>query len=822
MIGFVIVSHSARLAEGVCELAGQAARGIVPIAAAGGTDDPANPLGTDAFKVLRAIELVYAEDGVLILVDLGSALLSAETAIELLPEERRPRVQICSAPLVEGTVVAVSQAAAGASLVEILREAAGAITSKTAQCGVGVPDAAPSEEIVITVPNRFGLHMRPAAQLVRMTRGSGAQITLENLSLQTPPIDAGSINAVLGLGVRQGQQVRLRARGATAHDALAGLTAFFASGCGESEALPEAATSVTPASALPGVLNGIPASSGIAIGPLIRIDASAVEGPLLPVRDAEAERQRFLDAVHRAQEETRALYDWSRAHAGLGEAGVFDAQVLFLDDPALIEAVSQAILNGPTNAEAAWDVETRRLSERLGALDDPYLRARAADVTDVAARVLRRLTGVDGVVPIFREPSILTAHDLTPSEVQQLDPSLCLGLCLESGSALAHSVILARAMGIPAVVGLGPGIAVLAEGTSVALDGERGTVWIAPGSDRLQELEDRRAQWLTLRHVADAGRHRPAATRDGRRIRVFANISSVPEAAEAVARGADGVGVLRTEFLFLERTEPPGEIEQLAAYRAIAASLAGRPLIIRTLDIGGDKGLPYVEIGEERNPFLGWRGIRVTLSRRDLFRTQLRAILRAGAGQPVELLLPMVTSIEELRGAKQILADVEGELELEKLDFQRKMKVGVMIEVPAAAVAADRLAREANFFSIGTNDLIQYLMAADRTNPRVASLTDPFQPAVLRTIRQTIDAARQAGIGVALCGELAADPLAAPLLLGLGLEEFSVSAPLIPALKQAIARWSIPQAEAVAREALSLDSCQAVRRMLMHLIPSST
>ena len=503
----------------------------------------------------------------------------------------------------------------------------------------------------------------------------------------------------------------------------------------------------------------------------------------------------------------------------LGDSAIFSAQSLFLDDPALIAAASHAILDQRVNAEFAWQTETRRLADRLVALDDPYLRARAADVADVAARLLRRLAGRGGAVPILQSPSILAAHDLTPSEVQRLNPATCLGLCLETGSALAHSVILARAMGIPAVVGLGPAISAIAEGTEVALDGERGAVSISPAPARIEEWKARREQWLAARRAAEAERHRPAATRDGRRVRVLANISSVAEAAEAVDCGADGVGVLRTEFLFLGRQAAPAEAEQLAAYRAIAQSLAGRPLTVRTLDIGGDKSLPYVEIGAEANPFLGWRGIRVTLSRRDLLRTQLRAILRAGADHPVELLLPMITSVDEVRAVKSLLREAAAELENEKVDFCRAIKIGVMIEAPAAAAVADQLARETDFLSIGTNDLIQYVMAADRTNARVAALADPFQPAVLRTIRQTIDAGRAAGIAVALCGELAADPLATPLLLGLGLEEFSVSPPLIPGLKRAIARWSVAEAEEIARQALRLDSRAAVRRLLTGAVP---
>lgn len=824
MIGLVIVSHSARLAEGVCELARQVAQGKVGIAAAGGTADPDNPIGTDAFQVLQAIESVYSEDGVLVLMDLGSAVLSAETAVELLGEPRQSHVQLCAAPLVEGAVAAASLAAAGANLAEVALEARRALAGKAAQLGGEEPPvegaaaaAEAIEETLVQLPNRLGLHARPAAQLVRLARRFRASVTLEDVTQPAGPAAAGSINGVLALGARQGHQLRLRAQGPEAHEALAALANFIQSGCGEKE---EPAADMQRRLPPPTVvsagrqLSAIPASAGVAIGPLVKFRSAAVDLAPRSVGDPEAERQRLMAAVDGAQEETRELYEWAKAHIGEDAAGIFDAQSLFLEDPELVAEVSRVVMEDRAAAESAWQAETGRLSDRLRALDDPYLRARAADVADVAARVLRRLTGQTSGMKALDEPAILTAHDLTPSEVRHLDSAMALGLCLETGSASAHSVILARAMGIPVVAGLGPGISTLAEGTVVAMDGEQGTVWIEPDSQQMQMLEGRRQNWLAARHAAELGRHRPAATRDGRRIRVFANISSVAEAAEAVVCGAEGVGVLRTEFLFLGRTAAPTEEEQVDAYRAITESLDGRPLIVRTLDIGGDKSLPYVEIGEEANPFLGWRGIRVMLSRRDLFRTQLRAILRAGATRAVDLLLPMIASVEELRQTKAMVSEAEAELEREGMPFPKSIRIGVMIEVPAAVAVADQLAREAGFFSIGSNDLIQYVMAADRTNSRVAPIADPFHPAVLRIIRQTVEAGRGAGIGVALCGELAADLLATPLLLGLGLDEFSISAPLIPELKRAIAGWNMRAAEDVAREALAMDSGAAVRRFL--------
>ncbi len=807
MIGLVIVSHSAMLAEGVCELARQAAQGNVRIAAAGGGADAENSIGTDAFRVLAAIQSVDGEGGVLVLMDLGSAVLSAETALELLDAEQRSRVRLCPAPLVEGAVAAASLAAAGATLEEIEAEARNALSGKAAQLGggggplpAGEPGADADAEAVVRLTNRLGLHARPSAQLIRLARRFRTQITLENVTQGTGPVPGESINGVLGLRVRQGEQARIRARGAEARDAVAALARFLESGCGESE---DAVNDPAPCAAAPsrGILSGIGAASGMAIGPLVRLGSIAAEIPSGTTADPETERQRLMAAIAGAQEETRALYEWSKARIGAREAGIFDAQLLFLEDPSLLGDVSLLLAAGGVSAERAWQSETAKLASL------------AADVGDAAARVLRRLTG-QGAAALPGTPAILSAHDVTPSQVKDFDPAMVLGLCLEAGSASAHSAILARALGIPVVAGLGHGISALPDGTMVAIDGDQGIVSISPDVEQAAEWEERRKQWLATRRTAEEERRRPAAMRDGRRIRVAANISGLAEGAEAVSYGAEGVGVLRTEFLFSGRAAAPSEEEQAAAYGAIAGSLDGRRLTVRALDIGGDKSLPYVEIGAEANPFLGWRGIRVLLGHRDLFRTQLRAILRAGAAHDVEILLPMIASVDELREAKTMVRAAEIELEREGVAFRRNMRIGVMIEVPAAVAVAGHLAREAGFFSIGSNDLIQYAMAADRTNSRVAAIADPFQPAVLGMIRQTIEAGCKEGIEVALCGELAADPLAAPLLLGLGLSEFSVSAPLIPALKRAISRWTVAEAEDIARQALAMDSGASVRRLL--------
>jgi phosphocarrier protein FPr len=728
MIGFVVVSHSARLAEGICELAAQMAQGKVRLAPAGGASDAENPIGTDAFKVVQAIEGVYSEHGVLVLMDLGSALLSAEMAIELLSDDKRAHVRLLPGPIVERAVEAVSLAAAGASMAEILAGPSGSAAEGA------------EESLEITVTDPAGLHARPAAGVVRVSRRFDARVTVNGR-------DAASINDLLGLGARRGDRVRISARG------------------------PEAAKAVHAVAEALAAPPGLPGSEGIAIGPVMKVREVTAPVKARTVDDPRAENERLLEAIRRAEAETRSLRD----SAGPQEAGIFDAQLLFLEDPAVVARASRIILEERHSAAFAWQTAAGELP--------------TADTKDLVGRVLRILSPEATTLIQPRQPSILVAHDLTPSQVKELDPRLTLGLCLESGATSAHSVILARAMGIPAVVGLGPLISTLADGMTVGIDGAKGAIWIEPAENELAELERRRGEWLESRRTAAVLRHKPACTRDGRRIRVFANISGVAEAAEAIANGAEGVGVLRTEFLFLKRNSPPDEDEQFEAYRAIAETLGDRPLVIRTLDIGGDKPLPYVEIGEEANPFLGWRGLRLTLERRDLLETQLRAIVRASPGRHIEILLPMVSSVDEVRQVRKLLGTSD-------------LGVGVMIEVSAAVAIADQLAREAAFFSIGTNDLSQYVMAADRTNARVAALADPLQPPVLRMVRQAVEAGRAAGIPVTLCGEVAANTQATPLLLGLGLEEFSVSAPLIPGLKQAISQSSMAEAEEIARRAL--------------------
>ncbi|MGV0104185.1 phosphoenolpyruvate--protein phosphotransferase [Nostoc sp. DSM 114160] len=826
-IAIVIVSHSKQLALGVRELAAQMVQGQVPIAVAAGIEDPENPLGTDPIQVYEAIASVFSDDGVLVLMDLGSALLSAEMAIEFLPEAQQQKVYLCEAPLVEGAIAAVVAAAAGRDIHQVMAEARGALLAKATQLGVSSPlsvvsptttnTESPTREIRLIVSNRLGLHARPAAQFVATAARFQSQILVRNLTRNTELVRGDSINQVTTLGVRQGHELLITATGSDADEALDALQALFANNFGEDNVVLSSPLpfhhEATPATH--GELSGIAASPGVAIAPVVHYQPTHIKITEYHVDDPDPEWQRLQGAINTARQEIQAVFSQASLQIGDAEAAIFDAQLLFLEDPVLLEAAHQRILDNHINAEAAWQAVVDEVATSYRALEDSYLQERVDDVVDVGQRVLRLLAGNAPANLHLESPAILVATDLTPSDTAGLDPTKVLGICTTSGSATSHSAIIARTLGIPAVLGVDAQVLHLADGTMMALDGESGRAWVEPESDILDLLAAKQSAWQTAQQEARATAHQPAITRDGQQVSVFANIGSINDVQVAVASGAEGVGLLRTEFLYLDRTSAPTEEEQLAVYQAIAQVLDNRPLIIRTLDVGGDKPLPYLRVGlPEANPFLGWRGIRFCLDRPELFKTQLRAILRAGVGHQIKIMLPMIATVTEVRAAKVILGEVQAELNQAGIAFDAAMKVGIMVEVPSAVAIADRLAAEVDFFSIGTNDLSQYVMASDRTNPSVANLVDALHPAILRMVQQTVQAAHAAGISVGLCGELAADTLATPILLGLGLDELSVNPQSIPGVKQAIARLSIVESEAIVASALQQDSAEHVRELI--------
>jgi phosphoenolpyruvate-protein phosphotransferase len=562
-------------------------------------------------------------------------------------------------------------------------------------------------------------------------------------------------------------------------------------------------------------LQGIPASEGIAIGPAFLVLPEPLGLPLPSPESPEQEIARFEAAAQAAGAGLIALRDRVRVTADEATAAIFEAHRMMLDDPMLRDGVRQRIQAGAA-AEAALTATIDELAQMLAGMAGERFAARAADVRDVGRRLLQALLGLPeagfGSMP---QPAIIVAHDLTPSDTASLDPSKALGFCTAAGGQTSHSAILARTLGIPAVVGLGQAaLGSIASGQQLALDGSRGLVLVdpQPGSRRSLEAESRRQQRRRADQLQAASR--PAGTADGVRVRVGANIGKLESARAAVQFGAEEIGLLRAEFLYLGSPRPPDEETQLAAYRAICETLEGRPLIVRTLDLGGDKPPSFLEFPHELNPFLGWRAIRVSLDHPQLFKTQLRAILRVGALHPVSIMFPMVNDLGELRRAKDMLGEAAEELRREGLAFSEPHQVGIMVETPSAALLADQLAGECDFVSLGTNDLIQYTLAVDRTNERVAKLFQPLHPAVLRSIRSVIEAVHQKGKWVGMCGEMAGMRQAIPILLGLGLDEFSMVPAAIPGAKWLMGRVSMTQAREIAGRAVSLASAAEVEALV--------
>ena len=825
MVGIVVVSHSARLAEGVVELAREMAGDEVPIAAAGGLDEPGEPLGTDAVRVMTALQEVgeSADGGTLVLMDLGSAVLSAETALDFLDDEARARVRLVAAPLVEGAVAAAAAARAGATLDEAAEEARRGLAGKEAHLGDGPGEGgAEAEEdeagewlsATAVVGGEHGLHARPAAAVVRAAAGLDADVRLENVTAGRGPAGARSLTALSALGALRGHTVRIRARGPDAAAALEAVAALVAEDAGA--APPPAAAPPAPppapepaSSPAPGtILRGVAASPGLASGP-----ARLAGGGPLPIPDAPAgttdeERAALAGARDAVAGDLRDLRASAAERAGAEAADILDAQLLLLADEDLLGAAEAAVAGGAPAARA-WDDAVREAAAAYAALDDEYLRARATDLLDVGRRVVERLSGgaaEEGEAA--DEPGVLVADEVGAADAAALDPERVAGMATAAGGPTSHAAIIARALGIAAVAGLGPAILAVDAGTPLLLDADAGTVTVAPDAEALAAHEARRAEAERLAEAARARAGEPATTRDGRGIEVAANAGAPGDVERAVANGADGIGLFRTEFLFLGRAAAPTEEEQREAYAGAAALLGGRRLVLRTLDAGADKPLPYLGQPPEENPFLGVRGLRLSLARPELLVTQLRAALAAAAHAPVSIMFPMVSEPGELRRALALLDEARASLGDEGRGAG-EVEVGAMVEVPAAALGAAGLAAQVDFLSIGTNDLVQYTMAAERGNAGVAGLSDPVHPAVLRLIAAVTDAAGRHACRVAVCGEAGSDPAALPLLVGLGVDALSVAPGRVPLVKEAVRGL-----EMEAARALQLEDAAAVRALV--------
>jgi phosphoenolpyruvate-protein phosphotransferase (PTS system enzyme I) len=563
------------------------------------------------------------------------------------------------------------------------------------------------------------------------------------------------------------------------------------------------------------IIQGIPASPGFAAGPAFRFVTQEMVLPRFKTTDHQAEWDRLEDSLNAARTQVAAILDNARLQVSSDEAAIFEAHLLFLEDPELLSMVQCQLKEEQVNAEAAWSVSIETYAQMLEGMENEYFAARAADVRDVGRRVLRLLMHMpEDDLATLQNQAIIVAHDLTPSDTVRLDKKLVLALCTAEGGPSSHTAILAKSLGIPAVVGAGKALLYIGQGAHLLIDAGQGQVIVEADSEMITQFNSRRMNFEALSSAELDRASEPAFTLDGHTIEIVANIGDVDDAHSALKYGADGVGLFRTEFLYLNRQTAPDEKEQYKAYHDVMAVMGNRPVVVRTMDIGGDKELPYLDLGQEANPFLGFRAIRISLAEPDMFKVQLRALLRAACGHDMRIMFPMIATLDELRLAKALLNEAYQELIEQGIPVPDTLQVGMMVEIPSAVVMADIFAREVDFFSIGTNDLTQYTFAAERTNEKVANLSDACHPAILRQIHEVIEAAHRHGIWVGVCGELAGDPHAIPILLGLGLDEFSMAAPVVPRAKAIIRRWSKAAACELAQKALQQETAEDVRALV--------
>jgi len=568
--------------------------------------------------------------------------------------------------------------------------------------------------------------------------------------------------------------------------------------------------------------HGIPVSAGVCRGKILVLDKPRHAVPPRQLSDAEVagELERLENAFRQTRQQVLEVQRKVTENVGAEQGSIFDAHLLVLEDPVLIDGAVRLIREQKVNVEQAFQTVAESYTAALAKVDDEYLRERASDMRDVTARVLNNLLGRAEELDLrhLKETCIVIAHDLTPSKTALLDREHVLGFATDIGSRTSHTAIMARSLHIPAVVGLKNASEALKSGQFALLDGFNGVIIVNPTDQTLFEYGQLIRRHATLEEKLREVVGQPAVTLDNHRVSLLANVEQAGDAEAVRAAGAEGIGLFRTEYLFINRDAPPGEEEQFQAYRQAASALRPQPVIIRTLDLGGDKLLSSLAVPTELNPFLGWRAIRFCLQQVDIFRAQLRAILRASAEGNVKLMYPMISGLEELNQANALLSRCRDELRAENVPFNDRMEVGAMIETPSAALVANSLARRVQFFSLGTNDLIQYTLAVDRMNEKIAHLYEPTHPAILRLIKHTVDAAHAHQVRVSVCGEMAGDPVTVPLLVGLGVDELSAATSLIAQVKYLVRRMKISEARELAAFALDCESPSEIAARCQELV----
>lgn len=845
MIGIVVVSHSRALANAAVALADEMTdpgnRPAIKVAA--GLDE--KTFGTDAAAVAEAITEADSGDGVLVLLDLGSAVLSAEMALEFLEPEVADRAWISSAPLVEGLVGAAVAAGAGADLPGAAAEAEQGLMAKAQHLGSGQQSAKPlpkhgldqrnhSENAgevrrVLVVNAPHGLHARPAARFVREVGAHpGTQVRVRNLTSGGPAVDGRSLTGIATLDARQGHQVEVSASGDLAGDLLNSLAGLAEIGFGDL-APPTRAQDRAPATAVgDGPATGPDQGAGgadsadssvpqgptfgleAAVGRVVRADAT-VTAQDYQGGEVEEELAALDRAVTQAQAELSDLVGHTTRRLGASDAAVFDSHLAMLEDPALQGPVRDGIRAGQWAPQAVQQ-QTDRLRAQFEGLTDAYQRERGADVDSVGQRLLRALVGVASTQ--HDDTGVLVVPELDPATAVLLDPTKILGVVTIGGAATGHGVLLARARGLPVLTGAGLA-ADVQEGTLVAFDARAARLVIDPDRTVREEFEALLSERASARTRILQSAGEPAVTKDGHHVLVKANLASVTDAALAAASGADGSGLVRTEALFGERDTAPSVAEQVQTFERIAEHLSGSMITIRTWDVGGDKPLPFHPQAAEANPFLGQRGLRAFRDDPRLLVDQLEAVCRVARETPVRVMFPMVATVEEVEWALARLEEAAGRLPDGRPD---SLEVGIMIEVPAAALRPEALSTLLDFVSIGSNDLVQYTLAAERGNPALERLADAADPAVLQLIRDTVLGVAE-GVDVGLCGDAASDPGLALLLVGLGVSELSATAASVPAVKDALRSVTLTDLQDLGARALSAESAEEVRALLRQVSP---
>ncbi|WP_018248234.1 phosphoenolpyruvate--protein phosphotransferase [Orenia marismortui] len=559
---------------------------------------------------------------------------------------------------------------------------------------------------------------------------------------------------------------------------------------------------------------GVAASPGIAIGKILILEEENLEYDKKKFDDVDSEKNRLHDALDVSKEQLTAIKEKVEREMGSDKAEIFQAHLMVVADPELISAIENKIESEQVNAEVALDETVEQFATMFANMDNDYMKERASDIRDVGGRILKNLLGVESVdLAELEEEVVLIAEDLTPSDTAQVDKDKVLGFATKIGGRTSHTAIMARSLELPAVVGVSDILDEVENGKQIIVDGVDGNIIINPSAEELETYETKAQEYQERKKRLAQLKELPGKTEDGHQIELVANIGTPKDVKGALDNGAEGIGLYRSEFLYMDRDSLPTEEEQFESYKEVAEKMEG-PVVIRTLDIGGDKELSYLDLPEEMNPFLGYRAIRICLDQVDIFKTQLRAILRASAYGQVKIMYPMISALEQLRAANEILEEVKDDLRSENVEFDENLEVGMMIEVPAAAMIADILAKETDFFSIGTNDLIQYTTATDRMNENISHLYQPFHPALLRLIKRVVEAAHAEGNWAGMCGEMAGDKRLTPYLLGIGLDEFSMSGISIPEVKDNIRNMTLEEAKEIAEKALTFSTAKEVEDYL--------